>query len=281
MADKVAIVTGASSGIGLLTTIELAQAGFRVIGSMRNLDRREQLDQAVAGAGLTSKIDVRQLDVVQFDTLPGFVDSVVGDFGRIDVLVNNAGFSMVGFAEDLSLAELRAQLDTNFFGHVAATQAVLPVMRRQQSGHVVMLSSIGGLCGQISLAAYAASKFALEGWSEALRLETNSSGIKVVLVEPGSFQTAIWDRNVHLAKRILDGSSSNPEGGKRARNWAQKIKKQDPVRVARLIVRVVQDPNPRLRYLIGPDAWALLWAKRLMPWKQYESWIAHMMKSSG
>ena len=116
MTEKIALVTGASSGFGLLTSIELAKAGFRVLATMRDLGRRDRLDQAVTAAGLARKIDVRALDVTNFDSIPGFVDAVVRDYGRLDVLVNNAGFAVAGFAEDIKLDELRLQFETNFFG---------------------------------------------------------------------------------------------------------------------------------------------------------------------
>ena len=110
MAEKIAVITGASSGFGLLTSVEMAKAGFRVVATMRDLARRGRLDAAASAAGVTEKMDLRQLDVTQFDTLPGFAESVLHDYGRIDVLVNNAGFAMAGFAEDIKLDELRVRL---------------------------------------------------------------------------------------------------------------------------------------------------------------------------
>lgn len=142
MDEKVALITGASSGFGLLTSVELAKAGFRVLASMRNFTRRERLDQGAAAAGVSDRIDVRELDVTQFDAIPKFIDTAVRDYGRIDVLVNNAGFAVGGFAEDIQLQELRLQFETNFFGAVAMSKAVLPLMRRQHSGHIIQISSI-------------------------------------------------------------------------------------------------------------------------------------------
>ena len=203
MPDKVALVTGSSSGIGLLTAIELANNGFKVIASMRDLGRRDRLDQAASAAGVSDKLDVQRLDVSEFAAMPAFAEKLVGDYGRLDVLVNNAGFAVAGFAEDVKLDELRQQFETNFFGHVALTKAVLPIMRQQGSGHIIMVSSISGLHGAFSVSSYAASKFALEGWSESLRLEVNALGIKVVLVEPGAYKTDIWDRNASSRKRWM------------------------------------------------------------------------------
>jgi NAD(P)-dependent dehydrogenase (short-subunit alcohol dehydrogenase family) len=209
MPEKIALVTGASSGFGLLTTIELAKAGFRVVATMRDLGRRDRLDQAVAAAAVAAHIDVRALDVTKFDTIQPFVDTVVRDYGRLDVLVNNAGFAVAGFAEDIKLDELRLQFETNFFGAVAMTKAALPTMRRQRSGHIIQVSSIAGLHGTVTASSYSASKHALEGWSESLRMEVNSLGIKVVLVEPGAFQTDIWTRGAVMGEQATKATSPN------------------------------------------------------------------------
>src|SRR5438874_5207671 len=138
MEPKVALITGCSSGFGLLTAIAMARAGFGVVATMRNLEKRVALDTAAKQAGV--QLDVRRLDVTEFDSLSGFVDQLVRDRGRLDVLVNNAGMAVSGFAEDMLLAEIRRQFETNFFGHVAMTKAALPVMRKQRSGHVIMIS---------------------------------------------------------------------------------------------------------------------------------------------
>lgn len=275
MSRKIAVITGCSSGFGLLTAIELAKRGFQVVATMRDLGRRGRLD-AAASSGVT--LDVRCLDITDFSAIPGFVDTVLRDHARIDVLINNAGFAVAGFAEDLTLEEVRLQFETNFFGHVAMTQAVLPVMRRQRSGHIIMISSIVGLHGAMSISSYSAAKFALEGWSESLRLEVNSLGIKVVLVEPGSFQTDIWTRNVHIGRKAQDGSSPNRERGARMKEQVQKMRKRDPIEVAQLIARIAQHPNPKLRYVIGPDAHIQLWFKRLLPWKWHEKLVARAVK---
>ena len=278
MPEKIAVITGTSSGIGLLSAIELARKGFRVVASMRDLGRRNRLDDAARAAGVASQIDVRRLDVTEFDSLSPFVEGVAADHGRIDVLVNNAGVPVAGFAEDIQLEELRRQFETNFFGSVALTQAVLPVMRRQRSGHILMISSISGLHGALGISSYSASKFALEGWSESLRMEVSSLGIKVVLIEPGSYETDIWTRNAVLGRRFVDGSSPNRERGERMREAVKKLRKRDPIEVARRVAEIAVDPNPRLRYLIGPDAHIQLWLKRLLPWTWHEKLIARLLK---
>jgi len=278
MPEKVALVTGASSGFGLLTSIELAKSGFRVVATMRDLGRRERLDQAVAASGLAQRIDVRALDVTRFETIQSFVETVVGDYGRLDVLVNNAGFAVAGFAEDIKLDELRRQFETNFFGAVAMTKAALPTMRRQHSGHVIQISSIAGLHGSVTVSSYAASKHALEGWSESLRLEVNALGIKVVLVEPGAFQTDIWTRGAVMGEQATKETSPNLQRSLRMRSTIEKLPKADPIVVAKLIVEIAQDPNPKLRYLAGRDAKIQLALKRILPWKWHEKLVANFLK---
>jgi len=276
--EKIAVITGASSGFGLLTSLELARANFRVIATMRDLARRAPLDDAARAQGLAAQIDVRQLDVTEFDTLPGFIDKIVRDYGRIDVLINNAGFAVAGFAEDISLDELRLQFETNFFGAVAMTKAVLPVMRRQQGGHIIQISSIAGVHGSFTVSSYSASKHALEGWSESLRMEVNPLGIKVVLIEPGSFQTGIWTSGAVMGKTAVQDTSPNFQRSLRMRKRIEAIPKADPRAVAKLIAKVAQDPNPKMRYLVGRDAKTQLALKRMLPWKWYEKIIRNFLK---
>ncbi len=278
MPDKIALITGSSSGFGLLTSIELAKAGFRVVATMRDPARRERLDQAAAAASVGERIDVRALDVTRFDVLAGFVESVVRDYGRLDVLVNNAGFAVAGFAEDIQLEELRQQFETNFFGAVAMSKAVLPTMRQQRSGHIIQVSSIVGLHGSVTVSSYSASKHALEGWSESLRMELNALGIKVVLVEPGAFQTDIWTRGAVMGKAATKNSSPNFQRSLRARERIGKIPKADPITVAKKIVEIAQNPNPKLRYIVGRDAKIQLAMKRVLPWKWHEKVIANFLK---
>src|SRR5271157_3317467 len=201
--ERNAVVTGSSSGIGLLTAVELALNGYGVVATMRNLGSSGKLEEAAQKAGVRDRVEVRRLDITEFESLPVAVEEIVRSHGRIDVLVNNAGFSMAGFAEDMTLAELRRQMETNFFGNVAMSKAVLPVMRKQRSGHIIQIASIVGRMAAPLVSSYAASKFALEGWSEALRIEVHSLGIRVVLVEPGDYETDIWERNLVIGKQAL------------------------------------------------------------------------------
>jgi len=278
--QKIAVVTGSSSGIGLLTTIEFARNGYQVVATMRDLGRAGRLEEAVQKAGVRDRLDLRRLDVTEFDSLPGAIDDIVRAHGRIDVLVNNAGFSVAGFGEDLTLGEIRLQFETNFFGNVAMTKAVLPVMRQQNSGHIVQVASVAGRLGQPLLGAYSSSKFALEGFSESLRIETHSLGIRVVLVEPGAFDTDIWTRNVVIGQGAIDPNSPNKERSQRFTEFVKQSAKnrRDAREIAQLILRIANDPNPKLRYLIGTDAKIQVWLRRILPWKSYERMIAKAVK---
>jgi NAD(P)-dependent dehydrogenase (short-subunit alcohol dehydrogenase family) len=277
---KVAVITGSSSGIGLLTTIELALNGYRVVATMRDLGRSGRLEEAALRAGVRDRLDLRRVDITEMDSLPQAIEGIVKDHGRIDVLVNNAGFSTAGFVEDTLVHELRFQMETNFFGNVAMTKAVLPTMRQQRSGHILQITSVGGRTAAPLLSSYSASKFALEGWSESLRIELHSLGIRVVLIEPGAYDTDIWDRNLIIGKQALDPNSPNKERSQRFAEFikSRATKRRDAREIARLIVRVANDPNPKLRYLIGPDAKAQIWFRRLVPWRSYERMMAKLMR---
>src|SRR3954466_9996691 len=163
--QKIALITGTSSGIGLLTAVDMARAGFRVIATMRDTMKATRLMKTANDAGGSANLEIRPLDITRFNELPQIINEIAAGHGRIDVVVNNAGYALAGFAEDISLDELKGQFDTNFFGHVAMTKAVLPIMRKQHSGHIIMVSSIAGLMASPVLSSYAASKHALEGWS--------------------------------------------------------------------------------------------------------------------
>jgi len=280
VSDRVAVITGSSSGFGLLTAVEFAARGYRVVATMRDLGRRERLDEAAKSAGVADRIETRCLDITNTELVKAVASDIVRDYQRVDVLVNNAGFAMAGFAEDIALSELREQFETNFFGHVAVTKAFLPTMRAQRSGHIIMVTSIAGRTAHPTLSSYSSSKFALEGWTEALRMEVRSLGIKVVLVEPGAYETDIWTRNAKIGQRAFDGSSPNAERGRRFRDHVQSggIKKADPREVSQLIARIAEDGKPKLRYLAGTDARLQLLFKTIAPWRLYERMVTKSMK---
>ncbi len=268
---KVALVSGSSSGFGLLTAIELARQGFHVYDSMRSPQRAERFDQAVAKADVT--LEKIALDVTDEVSIRAAVDHILRAEGRIDVLVNNAGFGMGGCVEDFEMAELRSQFETNFFGVVALTKAVLTAMRAQKSGRIINVSSIGGLVTTQGFGAYCASKFAVEGFSEALRHEMLSTGVFVTLIEPGTFRTEIFERNAQMAV-----GAKNPNSPNYARTMYMEalILKQvtastaNPQKVADAVARAATASRPGVRYRVGVDAKAMYFLYRFLPWRLWE-----------
>ncbi len=276
--NKTALITGASSGFGLLTSLTLAKRGWRVLATMRDLKRREKLETAARGAGVLERIEFHALDVTNAQQIATMSDLVAKRGEPLHAHVNNAGFAVPGFAEDITDAELREQLETNFFGSVAVTRALLPQMRRQGFGHVIMVSSISGRLGFPGVSSYVASKFALEGWTETLRYEMKPLGVQVVLVEPGSFATDIWTRNAKLTAGLQDPTSANAS---RVPAWRDRIEqgakdRANPQLVADVIARVLESPRPKLRYVVGNDARMALRLRRILPAGIFEKIIVKM-----
>jgi NAD(P)-dependent dehydrogenase (short-subunit alcohol dehydrogenase family) len=259
--NRVALVTGASSGIGRACAELLAARGYRVYGASR---------QPVAGP-LVQPIP---MDVRDDASVDDAVARVIGREGRIDIVVNNAGIAIAGAVEDTSINEAREQFEANFFGVLRVCRAVLPALREQRAGYIVNIGSIGGLVAIPYQALYSASKFALEGLSESLRLEVSRFGIHVVLIEPGDHRTGLT-RN----RRNTGDSASNPAYRDRfrravARMAADEQNGPEPAAVARLLLRIVNNPRPRLRYTAGPiPERAAIWLKRLLPYALVEKVI--------
>ena len=279
-AGKVALLSGCSSGFGLLASVELARAGFRVYASMRDLGKRGRLDQAAREAG--AAVEVVALDVTRGESIAQAVAEVERAAGPIDVLVNNAGYGIGGFIEELEVDELREQFETNFFGLVALTKAVLPGMRGRGSGRVINVSSIAGRVALPGLGAYCASKFAVEGFSESLRYEAMGDGIQVSLVEPGSFKTDIFYGNRRLARRAKDPASPHFEKAQRMEKMVDKMLEMndaDPRDVALAIVRAATERRPRLRYLVGADAKAQAALKAVLPERAFEAALLRVVRA--
>ncbi len=182
--SQIALVTGTSTGMGLHTAVELARRGFTVVATMRDISRRDALDAAASEAGVT--LDVRSLDVTDHDTARACVESVLADFGHLDVLLNNAGRGAVATAEQLTMDEVRAQREVNYLGPVAMTKLVLPSMRENGSGRVLTVTSVGGAVGQPFADAYCGAKFAVEGFMQSLAPVALAHGVRVSVVEPAA-----------------------------------------------------------------------------------------------
>jgi NAD(P)-dependent dehydrogenase (short-subunit alcohol dehydrogenase family) len=266
----VAFITGASSGFGMLASVALAKAGYEVAASMRDPASQGRLREAAMQAGVQDRIEVVRLDVTETDTVESVVKDVWQRFGRIDLLVNNAGFAVGGFVEDVALEEWRRQFETNFFGLVAVTKAWMPYMRQQRKGMIMNISSISGRIAFPAMGPYVASKHAVEGFTETLRLEMLPYGVRVVLIEPGSYKTEIWGKG--LQSTVHAEASAYPESMETIRRMVRRIGETaaDPKEVIDTIVRVAQSPSPKLRYPIGKGATSGILLKQLLPWKLLE-----------
>jgi NAD(P)-dependent dehydrogenase (short-subunit alcohol dehydrogenase family) len=263
---RAVLVTGASSGLGLETSLHLAKDGFRVFAAMRDLGRSARLHEEAARRGVS--VDTVELDVTDRSSIDGAVSEVLERCGTLHGLVNNAGVHVRGYFEEVSDAELRRVFDVNVFGTMAVTRAVLPHMRRAGRGRIVIVGSIGGRIGSPALSAYCSSKFALEGFGEALALEAKLVGVDVVLVAPAIVKTDIWARSDAVAS-----DSSSPDSP--YRNWFQNQEKltarlvanapTKPSDVARVILAALTAKEPRLRYVVGRRAKALLALRSLLP----------------
>lgn len=268
--ERVAIVTGTSSGFGMLTAVELARKHYRVMAAMRNPDRAAELLERAERAGVTDRIHIRTLDVTDPDAVEQLVGDTLRAHERIDMLVNNAGFAIGGFVEEVSMADWRRQMETNFFGLVAMTKSVIPAMREQRSGLIVNVSSVSGRVGFPGYAPYAASKFAVEGFTESLRHELAPLGIRVVLVEPGAYRTPIWEKG--LSQMPDPDRSPYQDRLKAIARYSRRTAEQapDPQQVADLIGTLADKRSPKLRYPLGRGSTLAIWGRALLPWKWFE-----------
>jgi NAD(P)-dependent dehydrogenase (short-subunit alcohol dehydrogenase family) len=273
----VALITGTSSGFGLLTAITLGQVGYRIIATMRDLTKQSMLMERAKAAGIEQQIECLQLDVTIEEEIAKVISSIQQKYTCIDVLINNAGFAIGGCVEEIPMADWRQQFDTNFFGLVAVTKAVLPMMRKKKSGKIINVSSISGRLGFPCYAAYAASKFAVEGFSESLRHEMLPFGVYVVLVEPGAYKTEIWEKG-------FAGIRTSPDSPYQAKleavlRYSHQAAESapDPSGIADLITRIVLKRSPKLRYALGKGANISLWSKALLPWKWFESILQRLL----
>lgn len=257
MPDKVALVTGASSGIGAATAIKLKSLGYIVYAAARRTDRMAGLAEA--------GIEVRGLDVTDDASMVALMDAIIAASGRIDILVNNAGYGSYGALEDVPISEARRQVEVNLFGLARMTQLALPHMRAQHAGYIVNVSSVGGKIWTPLGSWYHATKFAVEGLSDSLRLETKNFGIKVVVIEPGSIATE-WSG---ISAETLDAASSGGAYTSLAKTVSAFFrsttrKKSDPSVVADIIATAVTSTRPKTRYAVGQNATRILIARKLL-----------------
>lgn len=244
---RTVLITGTSAGFGLLAVVELARRGWRVVASMRNLDRKGPLEAALANAGVAQNVEIIQLDVTNPASVAKGVDATLAITGGfLDAVVHNAGVAAAGAFEDIPEPELRRVMDTNFFGVLALTRALLPTLRKQRSGRIVIVSSEAAFNGQPGNSIYVASKWAVEGWAESIAYEVEQLGIQVVLVEPGPYVTDIWQASPRFAPSdsVYRRWSENVF---RAGDGHVAAKGRDPQEVAVKIAKVLEADRPSFR----------------------------------
>ena len=276
--EKVALVTGSSSGIGFETSLALAKSGYFVYATMRDTKKGSELLDIAKKEN--SKIEILYLDVDKQDSIENAVRKIEAEKGRIDVLVNNAGYGLFGCIEDISIDELKAQFETNFFGIVRMIQQVAPIMRKQNSGTIVNISSVAGRIGFPATPAYISSKFALEGLSESIRYEMSPFGIKTILIEPGVIKT-----NFFSSMKVTKNARSDSPYKDITNNVLKGVKMMselgtDPKKVAITIVKAIAEDEPLPRYLVGNDAAMFLEAKKTKTDLEFENYLKKELFSS-
>ena len=278
MADqKVAVVTGSSSGIGLETAIHLAKNGFKTYATMRNLGKSD----TIKSQSENLPIEILQLDVTDDESVKNAINTIVDKEGRIDVLVNNAGYALMGSVEDLSSEEVKNQFDTNVYGPFRTIREVLPTMRKQKSGRIITISSINGFAGMPIISAYASSKFAVEGLTESLRHEVSQFGIHVCVVEPGAIRTGIME-TTPVAKKAMENPAYADllqAFGKIAEDM-MKNRSSPPSVVAEAVLEAATSENPETRYTAGEDAKMMQQARKTKSDKEFEEFMKTSFMSS-
>ena len=265
---KTVLITGASSGIGEAAALHLAELGYTVYAGARRLERMSDL--------VDRGIRTKTVDVTDDASMTALVEAIIAETGRIDVRVTTAGYGLYGALEDVPLEEARRQFDVNLFGLARLTQLVLPQMRQQHDGYIVNVSSMGGKIWEPLGSWYHASKFAVEGLSDSLRVEVAEFGIKVVIIQPGTIRSE-WSG---IAADQLEASSASTPYARQAKLVGAGLRGVDQMRlasgpevVAEAIAKAVQSPRPRTRYVVGGGARGILLAERMLPDRGFDKFI--------
>lgn len=261
------LITGGTDGLGRAAAILLAERGYRVVAAGRSNARRAEVDAFAKSKNLA--LSTIEMDVRSDDSVAAAVTTVLANHGAIDVLINNAGVGYMAVVEEIRLEDLKQQFETNLFGVVRVTQAVLPGMRARQRGRILMISSVAGLVTPPTYGAYSSSKHALEGLGNALRLELYPFGIDVVLIEPGYIVTNFQQTAKELAQPYVEAAKTSPyqkiyEGAWKGANQGRGGSKTTPEDCARVMLEAIEARNPRVRYGVTPLATRVKWGKRLV-----------------
>jgi len=270
--QKVAVVTGSSSGIGHEIALILARNGFLTYATMRDLQKNSKLKSIKDEENLP--LEFIQLDVTDENSVKTAVQKIYDDVGRIDMLINNAGYGLTGAFEDLSIDEIKTQFETNFYGLIRTTQAILPIMRKQKSGTIVNMSSGAGRFGFPMGSAYVSTKFAVEGLSESLSYEVEPFGIRVILIEPGMIKTNFSNASLTV-KKSIDPNSSYAPLMKNMQTGFNKLLENasSPQLVAQITLDAMTSDKPNLRYLAGKDVEQWVEAKKKMSDEEFHDMI--------
>ena len=269
--ESVALVTGCSSGIGLETAIALGREGHFTYATMRDVKKSGSLDKIVNDEGLPIK--VLELDVDSEKSVDDAIAKIMEEKGRVDTLINNAGWCMWGAVEDVSIEEFKQQFETNFFSIIRLIQKVAPIMRKQKSGNIVNVSSVAGKIGFPVSPAYISSKFALEGLSECIRFELGPFGINVIIIEPGVIKTNFFD-SMKMAKKSNSDSVYNEITSKVVSGVKMMAEMgTEPKEVADTIIKSINEEKPLPRYIVGNDAMMFLEAKKMKTDIEFENYI--------
>ena len=258
---QVALITGSSSGIGYETSLALARSGFCTYAGVRNTKNSDILEKKIAKEKLD--LNILQLDVNDKSSIDNAINRIKTEEKRIDVLINNAGYGLVGFFEELGLDEIRRQFETNFFGVLNVTKKVIPIMREQNRGTIINLSSGAGQVGFPGISAYVSTKFAIEGFSESLMYELFPFGIRVIIIEPGVIKTNFFNNCIVSDKSSKKGSLYS-NSLKKIQNNIELMQEHatPPIEVAKVILQALKTDEPKQRYVVGNDAVMILEAKR-------------------
>jgi NAD(P)-dependent dehydrogenase (short-subunit alcohol dehydrogenase family) len=272
---EVAVVTGSSSGIGFETSLALARNGFHTYATMRKLDGGgpNQITDIAKNENLP--LDFVQLDVNDDRSVLDAINKILRERDRIDVVVNNAGYDFMGALEETSMAEIKAQFETNFFGAVRVMQSVIPMMREQRGGIIVNITSLGGRISFPLNSPYHATKFALEGLSESIQYELEPFGIKIIVIEPGGVGSNFL-KNLKMSTKTSDPLNSPYRSMQNSmseyfKQWAQNL--AHPSEVAKVILQAVTSDNPDFRYVVGKDAAMALESRRNMSDREFHDLI--------
>ncbi|WP_280771011.1 SDR family oxidoreductase [Salipaludibacillus daqingensis] len=268
---KIVLITGSNSGFGSLIALNLAKSNYIVYATMRNVSNAEQLKTTAKQLSISDNhLLIHKLDVSKTEDIEAVKKQILKKHGRLDILINNAGFSQGGVIEDISMDKWEHQFQTNFFGVVAMTKAFIPMMRQARSGKIIQMGSISGRIGLPGLAPYAASKFALEGFTESLRFELKPFQVYSSIIEAGSFRTDIWQKGFEAAVQsdIIDYESLMTFMNKYAQQQMQTS--ENPQKVVNLVRYICDHKQPKFRYQIGKGIKVGIALKSLLPWSIVE-----------